>query len=108
MNTSWHRYPSIWNIGHRNIKEIFQDTVLIEEKVDGSQFSFGMFEGELKCRSKGSHLNSDYPEKMFSIAVQNVKTLDLKNGWTYRGEYLRVPKHNSLAYDRIPKNNIVL
>lgn len=112
MITSWHSYPQIFNLGHKNIREIFDDDVLIEEKVDGSQFSFGHFDSILKCRSKGCQINPDYPEKMFKAAVDYVKTLDfdalLKPGWTYRGEFLAKPKHNSLAYDRTPKNNIII
>jgi hypothetical protein len=34
--------------------------------------------------------------------------MDLHEGWTYRGEYLQKPKHNTLAYDRIPTNHIIL
>jgi hypothetical protein len=108
MNTSWHSYPSIFALGHRAIKELFLDDVLCEEKIDGSQFSFGRFEGELKCRSKGATLNVDYPEKMFSVAVETAKLLDLKEGWTYRAEYLLKPKHNALAYDRTPNKNLIL
>lgn len=115
ISTSWHGYPQIYNIGHRNIREIFQDDVLIEEKVDGSQFSFGRFPwadsaGNIKCKSRGAILNTDFPEKMFQQAVDYVKFIgdQLHEGWTYRGEYLAKPKHNSLAYNRIPKNNIIL
>jgi hypothetical protein len=108
MNTSWHSYPSIFALGHRAIKELFLDEVLVEEKIDGSQFSCGRFDNELKCRSKGATLNVDYPEKMFSVAVETAKSLDLKDGWTYRTEYLLKPKHNTLAYDRVPNKNLIL
>lgn len=108
ITTSYHRYPSIWNLGHRNIRDIFEDEVLIEEKIDGSQFSFGVFQGEIRCRSKGAQLNSEYPEKMFSLGVETVKQLDLKDGWTYRAEYLQKTKHNSLAYDRIPGGHLII
>ena len=119
-----HSYPSLWAIGHRALKELLLDPVLVEEKVDGSQFSFGVVEEHiacdqghygsservLKCRSKGASLNIEAPEKMFIKAVDNVKAVQelLHPGWTYRGEYLKVPKHNSLAYDRVPDNNIML
>jgi hypothetical protein len=47
---------------------------------------------------------------MFSSAVDTVKDLArvLQDGWTYRGEYLQKPKHNALAYDRVPKGNVIL
>jgi hypothetical protein len=108
LNTSWHSYPSIYALGHRFIKDLFLDDVLIEEKIDGSQFSMGRFGGELKVRSKGAVINADYPEKMFSEAVEVAKSLDLRDGWTYRAEYLKKPKHNTLAYDRIPEKYLIL
>lgn len=108
--TSWHSYPSIYNVGHAALAELFSDPVTIEEKVDGSQFSFGVFSGELRCRSKGQQLVVDDPEGMFIKAVDAVKSVlpQLKNGWTYRAEYLAKPKHNTLAYDRIPKNHLII
>lgn len=108
--TSWHSYPKIYNLGHKYITEIFADSVVIQEKVDGSQFSFGVFNGELKARSKGVELILDAPEGLFAKAVETIKSLQsyLRDGWTYRGEYLQKPKHNSLAYDRTPNKNIIL
>jgi len=108
MNTSWHNYPKIFALGHKAISDLFLNEVLIEEKIDGSQFSFGRFDGELKCRSKGAILNIGAPEKMFEKAVESIAGLDLKDGWTYRAEYLQKPKHNSLAYDRIPEKHVIL
>lgn len=108
--TSWHSYAKIWNIGHGALAELFDDEVIVEEKVDGSQFSFGVFNGELKCRSKGQQLIVDAPEALFKDAVDVVKSIQhlLKDGYTYRGEYLKKPKHNALAYDRIPNKNIII
>jgi hypothetical protein len=108
--TSWHTYPKIYSLGHGVIQDIFLDPVIIEEKVDGSQFSFGVFDGELKARSKGQQLIIEAPEKMFTRAIEVIQELKplLKDGYTYRGEYLNKPKHNALAYDRAPKNNIII
>lgn len=107
---SWHSYPKVHAIGHMAIKEILLDEVLIEEKVDGSQFSFGRFGDVLKCRSKGQELDCEAPEKMFTPGVQLAKELFpvLRDGWTYRGEFLGKPKHNTLGYSRIPKNCVIL
>ena len=107
---SWHSYPKVWNIGHPNVATIFEDEVLIETKVDGSQFSFGIIEGELKCRSRGQQLVVDAPEKMFELAVKTAKELEplLHPEWTYRCEYLNKPKHNTLAYDRVPKKYLIV
>jgi len=91
---------------------------LVEEKVDGSQFSFGKFAAfdppcesmELRCRSKGAQLNLFAPEKMFLKAVETVRELEplLVPGWTYRAEYLAKPKHNTLVYDRVPEKHLIL
>lgn len=110
MTTSWHSYPKIWALGHKAIDELLLDPVIVEEKIDGSQFSFGIFDGELKARSKGRGLLLDAPEKMFKSAIETIKELKplLKEGWTYRGEFLQKPKHNALAYDRIPNKHIII
>lgn len=110
MNTSWHSYPKVWAIGHGAVTELFYDDVIVQEKVDGSQFSFGRFSGEIKMRSKGQELITDAPEKMFLKGAEAVMALKdkLVEGWTYRGEYLQKPKHNVLAYDRNPTNHIIL
>lgn len=105
-----HGYSSIYTLGHKLAANLFQGEVTIEEKVDGSQFSFGVFEGELKMRSKGSDLYMPVNNKLFAGACQFVDSIKdvLIPGWTYRGEVLFRPKHNSLVYGRVPKNNIVL
>jgi len=113
---SWHSYPSLFAIGHRALGELLLDPVLVEEKVDGSQFSFGVFGGDqgegynVRCRSKSVQLNLVAPEKMFSKAVEVVLKLApfLRVGWTYRAEYLQSPKHNSLAYDRTPTKHLIV
>ena len=108
--TSWHSYGSIYNVGHPAASELFNGPVTIEEKVDGSQFSFGIFDGEVKVRSKGQQLVVDAPEKMFTKAVEQVLARQelLHDGWTYRAEYLRSPKHNTLKYDRHPNGHLVI
>lgn len=111
---SWHSYPSIYALGHRYLTELLLDPVLVEEKIDGSQFSFGVFQGEdgpyLRCRSKGCELNVIAPDNMFKRGVEFVAGIQdrLHIGWTYRAEYLAKPKHNALAYDRIPSNHVII
>lgn len=108
---SWHSYPSIYNIGHRAIADLFTVPVNVEEKIDGSQFSFGVTEdGELKVRSKGCVMMADAPEKMFTLGVDTAKRLVpiLRPGWTYRGEFLAKPKHNTLVYSRVPNGNVII
>jgi len=103
-------YATVYALGHRAIAEIFFSPVVIEEKIDGSQISFGVIDGELCCRSKGKDLVLDEPEKMFIKAVATARLLQplLTPGWVYRGEYLSTPKHNALCYGRVPDGNIIL
>lgn len=101
-------YPSVYAIGHKAITELLRGSVIIEEKVDGSQFSMCRTNGVLSCRSKGKDLLVDAPEKMFMKAVATAKSLDLMDGWTYRCEYLQSPKHNTLAYERTPKGHLIV
>lgn len=102
-------YPSVLAIGHKMINGIFDDEVTVEEKIDGSQFSFGILD-ELSCRSKGKQIVLDAPEKMFNLAIEAVKSVEdkLVTGYIYRGEFLGKPKHNSLRYDRVPVNHIII
>lgn len=112
MITSWHSFPKVWALGHSAIKELLLDEVVIEEKVDGSQFSFGKFGNELKCRSKGQQIDLDAmnPNDMFANAVATARELMplLNDGWTYRAEYLRIPKHNVHAYTRTPNKHLIV
>lgn len=113
FSTSYHSYPKIWALGHRAITELLLDPVIVEEKVDGSQFSFGKFlmeDGSIdfRARSKGATLNIYAPEAMFKKAIEVAQNLDLKVGWTYRAEYLQKPKHNTLVYDRVPKDHLII
>lgn len=104
-------YTKILTLGHGGLADLFSGDVLLEEKVDGSQFSMSVdTEGKLHCRSKGAVLHVDAPDKMFAAGVGTAKALAsvLQPGWVYRGEYLQKPKHNTLAYDRIPRMHVAL
>lgn len=101
-------YPTIYALGHKAVTELLCGKVLIEEKVDGSQFSMQRLNGELACRSKGQDLIVEAPEKMFTKAVETASALPLTDGWIYRCEYLQSPKHNTLAYARHPAKHLVL
>lgn len=127
--SSWHAPQKIHTIGHRAVRDILSSPVQIQEKVDGSFFAFGLvpvnrddagvivdIESEfmpgfcLKLRSKGAVMHVDAPEKMFTLGAETVKRLatSLTPGYTYRGEFLGRPKHNSLAYERVPSGNVIL
>lgn len=104
-------YGSIYALGHRAVEGILEgDKVEATEKIDGSQLSFGVIEGELSIRSKGQQLHLGGDNGMFNIAVEVIEAMAtwLHPGWIYRGEYLMKPKHNTLCYNRVPEKNIIL
>lgn len=102
-------YSKVYAIGHKAIEGLLDGEVLVEEKVDGSQFSMCRLEdGTLLCRSRGTMQSVETPDQMFEKAIAVAKSLNLHPGWVYRGEYLRAPKHNTLAYARIPRNHIII
>lgn len=101
-------YPKIFSIGTRYIKDIFDGDVYVEEKADGSQFCFGSINGDLHMRSKGAVQYLAKPDAMFRQAVDYVAGLDLPDRVVFYCEYLRTPKHNTLKYNRVPKNNLML
>lgn len=115
---SYHSYPKIYNLGHKYLEHLFEGPFQVEEKLDGSQFSFGHFADpadpfaptKIKCRSKGAEIDIDDPQKMFAPAVQWVKdhVLDLHIGWTYRAEWIPKPKANVLTYSRVPIAGLVV
>lgn len=107
--------PKIYTLGTRFNADIFDGPIVIEEKIDGSQFSFGAVHQDcglrLVCRSKSADIDLTNPG-MFAAAVETAKRLfgDMKlpPGWVFQCEYLAKPKHNVLTYARVPKNHLVL
>jgi len=96
-------------LGHKYLIHLFDDPVVIQEKVDGSQISFGVINGNLSVRSRGQDVTND-TTGMFSKAVKELqKRKDFMfEAAIYRGEYLQKPKHNKKTYSRIPKGNVIL
>lgn len=110
-------YPKVYSLGHAAVRDIFLGPVLVEEKVDGSQFSFGIIEGALHMRSKGAVIYDATQggpmgegSGMFKPAVEYVESISdrLRYSTIYRCEFLGKPKHNTLAYGRAPQNGLVL
>lgn len=53
MHEAMHGYSKIYTIGTKWISGLLLDPVVIEEKIDGSQLSFGIDgNGELRARSR--------------------------------------------------------
>ena len=101
-------YGKVWNYFDASVKAQFLGCcVEIEEKVDGSQFSAMRVGERWRFRSKGVEVHPANAG-MFDLAVEGASSMDLRDGWVYRFEYLRKPKHNTLAYERVPTRNLIL
>lgn len=103
-------FTKIFTIGTDYIRDIFNEDVEVSEKIDGSQLCFGKVGGELHIRSKGAQLYIANPEKMFAQAIDYIEQIQdrLPEGIVFYSEYMNKPKHNTLKYERVPKNNIML
>ena len=108
-------YPKIMSFGGSLVGHALDGEVVVQEKVDGSQFGFGINEdGELVFRSKGQ-ANLTAPDGLFAAAVRHITeqyarwtdTEKMRDCYFY-GEVVSRPKHNVLCYDRCPSGNVVL
>jgi RNA ligase len=108
-----HSYGKVWALGHMQAEGLLMGTVVVQEKLDGSQFSFGNIGGELCARSKGAAVGEGgNVEGMFSKAYKTAdlifRTGTVPENMVVRGEVLEKPKHNSLTYNRTPTGNIII
>ena len=103
-------HPKIYTAGSRNVRDIFHGTVQVSEKLDGSQFSFGMIGGELQCRSRGRIITADNVDKNFKEAWDHVQAIKekLPEDLVFYCECICKLKHNHLTYGRKPLNSLVL
>jgi hypothetical protein len=103
-------YSSIVAYGHKSLESLFEGTVYVTEKCDGSQFSFRKtLENMLEFRSKNAEVWQGNAG-MFSNGVRAIIERDdlLVPEWIYRGEYLQKPHHNALCYSRVPNGHVIL
>ncbi len=108
-------YVHIATLGSAFTENALVGEVTIQEKVDGSQFRWGLdVKGELKVGTKGTIIGHPDENKMFKEGAEylfSIETLIKENfrpNTYFYGEYLQKPKHNVLCYERVPKNHIVL
>lgn len=91
---------------------IYRGTILIEEKIDGSQFKILIRpDGTMEFNSHNSD-DGNPDTKMFGVAIEQAKKIF--EGYrpledvTVFCEYLKSPKHNTLSYERVPLNNLII
>ncbi len=107
-------YTKVSTIGSAYTENALVGEVIVQEKVDGSQFNFGINEdGEFVARSKSVNLHTDNEipkmfQKGYGFVHGNKEIATLPKDTYLYCEYLEKPKHNTLKYERTPKNNIVL
>lgn len=105
-------FPKVYALGHPAIADLLDGEVVVQEKYDGSQFSFGVFDGALLMRSRGAEVYPETVDKLFKPAVATVKALfeqgELRPGLVYRCECIAKLKHNTLCYERVPAGSLVL
>lgn len=114
-------YTKVITLGSNYTENALVGEVIVQEKVDGSQFRFGINEDkELIMGSKGVRIVPIEGDeelltvpKMFKPAVKHIlsmkKILSKFPPDTYFFvETLQKPKHNVLKYGKVPKNHIVL
>ncbi len=106
-------YPKVFSLGHKAIGGIFNNEVVVQEKLDGSQFSFANIEGKFLARSRGAPIGqggnvANMFKKAWDIAHAIFETGTLTEGMIVRAEAFDKPKHNTLAYSRVPAGNFII
>lgn len=102
-------YPKIQGLGKfRDAEKIKIGTVYLEEKVDGSLFRTFVHNNERQYGSK----SQSPPDGMFAKAVENMNrildTCVFPVPIMIYAEYLSKPTMNTLSYDRVPKDNLIV
>ena len=107
------KYSKVFTLGEEPIKEILEGKIIVEEKTDGSLFRIYIDNNQMFFGSKSVDFIEIPPDKMFLMIVdkskENLKSIDFKNHVvTIFGEYIMKPRHNTLCYEKTPKNNLVV
>jgi hypothetical protein len=107
-------YGKLLTLGSAYTENALVGDVIVQEKIDGSQFGFGVNEdGEVVMRSKGAVLTEDNHADMFNKAVEYIMSIrkalqTIGNDVYFYAEYLQSPKHNTLKYAEVPTNHIIV
>jgi hypothetical protein len=105
-------YPSPIRLGKKEVADILSKPFYVQEKVDGSQCSFGRdADGTVFAASKNKEFTLErilgHPfNYLLDFIVNKVDLLPLNT--TFRAELVARPRHNVLTYNRTPKGFLVL
>ncbi len=104
------QYPKLLHIGHRSIKTIFSSSVEVQEKIDGSQFSFMKLNDKIIFRSKNVEFDLTNAPDLFRPSIANIllNEKNVEEGYIYRAESIKNKRHNMLEYERAPIGNTII
>lgn len=95
-------FPNFLGKIERGTIEDFKDVVEVTEKMDGSYFQFGWYNGEFRYRTKGTLDVDGINDKMFmriiDILVENKDTFRFAEEVVFCCEYFRGSRHNKIKY----------
>ncbi len=98
--------------GDKFLRDLHKNPVVIQEKIDGSQFSFykDPETGDLLFKTRNKMITPETCEAQFRPAVEHLLANKdaIIPGWIYRGEAMSSARHNKLKYDRAPSGHLVL
>lgn len=107
-------YPKVLNLGSTYTENALIGEVILQEKIDGSQFRWGWnADGDFHVCSKNQEVHAEAPG-MFKEGIEHLMKFyklwkpKVVKGNFFFGEYLQKPKHNTLKYGQTPRNHIVL
>ena len=106
-------YPKVLAIGTRGTERLLEGPVLVQEKIDGSQFRWAVdAEGDIEFASHHAQIFPDAAGD-FAPAVEHILghaewLRDSCRGYAFYGEFMRGPRQNTLTYERAPKGHLVL
>lgn len=106
-------YPKIGNRLDQALayaRSLGAEYVEIEEKIDGSQFSFRWDGDRVRYYSKRRELDPKNPGGLFAPAIAYLEENKgrIPEGYWLHGEAVAKTKHNIIQYDRTPRGGLVL
>lgn len=104
-------YGKVYAVGNKWVSDVTFGDIVVQEKIDGSQFSFCKGENGITLfRSRNCQMDNNVYEGMFEVGVKAIHELHdiLHPNYIYRGEYLKSPKHHTVKYETTPPNYVIL